>query len=363
MAALPVSEDHQPLTVSSHRGPYTVHFGSAAQEVADDVKGRAFFLVDETIVRLFPELIDAVSAEGRMLTIRATEPNKNLDKIPALAEELLRRGLRRDTALVAIGGGITQDVACFLASVLMRGVRWKFYPTTLLAQADSCIGSKSSINVGSVKNSAGTFWPPSSVVIDRSFLTTLSDVEMRSGMGEMIKVHIIEGPEAFDRFATDYDRLSTDAATLQDAIRRSLEIKRRIIEVDEFDAGPRQVLNYGHTFGHAIESATAYGIPHGIAVTIGIDMANFIAVELGRLDARRRARMKAITDRNARGYERTGIPFDAFESAIKGDKKVSSAGITAILPNAGGVPERVRLPLDDRFLELCRRYLTAERGL
>lgn len=363
MAGSQVSDGERSITIASHRGPYSARFASDAEQLlADDLAAGAYFLVDARIAELYPRIGLPIIQSGRALLVTATERNKNLDRIPEFAEELLRKGLRRDAALVVVGGGITQDIACFLASVLMRGIQWKFYPTTLLAQADSCIGSKSSINVGTVKNSAGTFWPPQSVIIDRTFLRTLSDHEMRSGIGEIIKVHVIDGPTTFDALAADYDRLLCDPAILDGAVRRSLEIKRRIIEADEFDTGPRQVLNYGHTFGHAIESATEYAIPHGIAITIGMDMANYIAVALGALGPKDRARMKAITDRNSRGFEKTEIRFDVFTSAIKGDKKVSASGITVVLPNRESIPVRLRLPLDDRFFGLCRNYLMEERG-
>jgi 3-dehydroquinate synthase len=363
MADLRVSDPEDTLTIESHRGPYSVLFAPAAREMlAGDLASGAHFLIDAKIAELYPEICRPLIESGRTLLITATERNKDLDRIPELARELLQKGIRRDTTLVAVGGGITQDIACFLASILMRGIQWKFYPTTLLAQADSCIGSKSSINVAGVKNSAGTFWPPESVVIDRTFLGTLSDSELRSGVGEMIKVHIIDGPRSFDALAAHYHGLFRDPAILQRAVRRSLEIKKRIIEADEFDTGPRQILNYGHTFGHAIESATNYGIPHGIAITIGMDMANYVAVGVGELAQKDRARMKAITDFNARGFEKVAVELDAFESAIKGDKKVSGADVTVILPNRDSIPVRLRMPLDDRFFGLCRSYLMEERG-
>lgn len=347
--------------VQSHRGPYRVHFSDASVKlIAEDVAAGAFFLLDERVGELYPAVLNVLAAE-RVVPMIATEPNKNLNRVPELAHRLLGMGLRKGSTLVAIGGGITQDVACFLASVLMRGIQWKFYPTTLLAQADSCIGSKSSINVGSVKNSAGTFWPPASVVIDLGYLPTLSDVEMRSGVGEMIKVHIIDGPRSFDTLAAEYERLFSDRAVLEQTIRRSLEIKRRIIEVDEFDAGPRQVLNYGHTFGHAIESATNHTIPHGIAITIGMDMANYVAVAFGRLPAGERLRMRTITARNARGFESVPVPFEAFVHALRGDKKASASAVTAILPGSDSVPQRVSVPLDDSFFGTCRRYFADER--
>jgi 3-dehydroquinate synthase len=358
-----VSDAEPGITIASHRGPYEARFASnAGALLSDDLASGAYFLLDQKVVELYPQICTELIASGRSIVVTATERNKNLDRIPELAQELLKRGIRRDAALVAVGGGITQDIACFLASVLMRGIGWRFYPTTLLAQADSCIGSKSSINVGTVKNSAGTFWPPQSVIIDPAFLRTLSESELRSGIGEIIKVHVIDGPATFDALAAEYTGLLRDPVILQKAVRRSLEIKRRIIEADEFDTGPRQILNYGHTFGHAIESATDYGIPHGIAITIGMDMANFMSVARGELPATDRARMKVVTDRNSRGFETTPIAFDRFASAIKGDKKVSASGITVILPNRQSIPERIRMPLDDKFLELCRSYLMEERG-
>jgi hypothetical protein len=127
---------------------------------------------------------------------------------------------------------------------------------TLLAQADSCIGSKSSINVGKIKNVLGTFTPPRKITISTRLLSTLDDRDIRSGIGEMLKVHGIDGPDSFDQIAADYARLTSDAETLKRYVRRSLEIKKHIIEQDEFDRGIRNVMNYGHSFGHAIESAT-----------------------------------------------------------------------------------------------------------
>jgi 3-dehydroquinate synthase len=153
-----VSDAEPAVTIASHRGPYEARFTSnAAALLADDLASGAYFLLDQKVVELYPQICTQLVASGRSIVVTATERNKNLDRIPELAQTLLEKGIRRDAALVAVGGGITQDIACFLASVLMRGIGWKFYPTTLLAQADSCIGSKSSINVGKVKNSAGTF--------------------------------------------------------------------------------------------------------------------------------------------------------------------------------------------------------------
>jgi 3-dehydroquinate synthase len=234
-------------------------------------------------------------------------------------------------------------------------------PTTLLAQADSCIGSKSSINVGSIKNVLGTFTPPARVTVATRLLDTLSPEDVRSGVGEMLKVHAIEGPEAFDAIAADYERLFGDGSTMERYVRRSLEIKKRIIELDEFDRGPRNVMNYGHSFGHALESATDFAIPHGIAVTIGMDMANFTAERLERSGGTF-ARMHPTLAANYSGFEGTPVPLDSFLEAIGKDKKNVGRELRLVLPDGDGRVGIDSYPADDRFRSICAEYLEDVRG-
>jgi len=265
--------------------------------------------------------------------------------------------------LVAIGGGVIQDITCFIAAVLLRGVDWHFHPTTLLAQADSCIGSKSSINVGPYKNVVGTYTPPVQIWLSPQVLATLPETEIRSGIGEMLKVHMIAGPREFDRIAADYAAIVADSAVMRTYILRSLEIKKGIIEQDEFDRGVRNVMNLGHSFGHAIESATDFGIPHGIAVTIGIDMANFTAVRLGLMGEAHFRRMHPTLAANYRNYEQTPVPIDRFLAAIGKDKKNTDAKLGLILPNAEGIPGRVQCANDPAFRLMCEEYFSSVRLL
>src|SRR5262249_49634930 len=157
------------------------------------------------------------------------------------------------------------------------------------------------------------------VVTNTRFLRTLTEPEIRSGVGEMLKVHAIDGPAAFDRIAADYGRLTNDDAVLERYIRDSLLMKRRLIEADEFDEGVRRVMNYGHSFGHAIESATDFAIPHGIAVSMGMDMANWVAAGLGVAPLSVFTRMHPVLARNYRGYERLSVPTDRLLQAISKD--------------------------------------------
>ncbi|MFL5885947.1 MAG: 3-dehydroquinate synthase, partial [Thermoleophilaceae bacterium] len=218
----------------------------------------------------------------------------------------------------------------------------------------------SSINVGSIKNVLGTFTPPARVTIATRLLDTLSPEDVRSGVGEMLKVHAIEGPEAFDAIAADYTRLFDDRETMERYVHRSLEIKKRVIEIDEFDRGPRNVMNYGHSFGHALESATGFAVPHGIAVTIGMDMANYTARQLGLADGAFE-RMHGTLAANYSGFEDTPVPLDAFLEAIGKDKKNVGSELRLVLPDGHGRVGIGTYPADDRFRSIVSEYLEGVR--
>lgn len=347
--------------MQSHAGPYRVDFADEPLPPFDELGGAAHLVVDEQVARLHAGALSAVLDSQPTLRIEATETAKSLEQFPGYVQTLVAGGIRRGDAIVAVGGGIVQDIACFLAATLMRGIEWWFVPTTLLAQADSCIGSKSSINVGELKNLLGTFTPPARVHVWAGYLETLEERELHSGVGEMLKVHAIEGPDSFDRIAGDYPLLFEDSEVMQRYVRASLEIKRRIIEKDEFDRGPRNVMNYGHSFGHAIESATRFAIPHGIAVTIGMDMANFVSMRLGPGTAETYERMRPVLAANAAGYG--DVPIDAGNvvEAIGKDKKNVGSELRLVLPDQSGQIGIVRRPSDEAFRAACDEYLRDAR--
>lgn len=358
MGASPVFE---PLIIQSHAGPYTVVFDEHVfAHLHKAVSANAHFIIDASVAKLYANDIENVLASASVLLIEATETNKSLDQFTSYVEHLVFRGVRRGHVLVAIGGGIIQDITCFLAATVLRGLEWHFYPTTLLAQADSCIGSKSSINVGKIKNVMGTFTPPARVTIDRSVLATLDECDIRSGIGEMLKVHAIDGPESFDRIAADYRRIIADSQVMMYYVYQSLAIKKGIIEKDEFDRGPRTIMNYGHTFGHAIESATDFAVPHGIAVTIGMDMANYTAVRFGLMDRRHYERMHPTLAANYAGFERIEIPLEAFLAAIGKDKKNTDTKLSLVLPDASARVSCGYYVNDAAFRTICVDYLATE---
>lgn len=321
------------LTIQSHKGPYTVHFGDGPlRDPSRFPEGHSHLLVDANVARLYEKPLASWLQRPTTVVMEALEDNKSLEGLVPLFHQLVKNGIRRDHTLVAIGGGIVQDAACFIASTLLRGIAWQFVPTTLLAQADSCIGSKSSINLGGKKNLLGTFYPAEAVFVDAAFLHTLEPKDIRSGIGEIAKVHAIAGADRFDRFAADFNALFTDRAVLDRYIRAALGIKQGYIEADEFDRGVRNIFNYGHSFGHAIESAVNYAVPHGIAVAMGMDAANALSVARGLTPASHYARMHALLKSLYNDYRSLTVPLDAVLAAMMSDKKNTSSALGLILP-------------------------------
>jgi 3-dehydroquinate synthase len=325
------------ITIQSHKGEYSANFirggmDNLNQNPIDD----AIYIIDKHVTHLYSDCLNNILNTDRVLIIEATEKNKSLDCFPDYIDTLVELKVRRGQTLVVIGGGIIQDIGCFLASTLMRGMSWIFYPTTLLAQSDSCIGSKSSINSGDIKNILGTFTPPNKVVIDVDFLSTLEEKDISSGVGEMIKVHAINSPSDFDLIASNYEQIISSRSVMEKFIHRSLLMKKKLIEIDEFDQGARNVMNYGHSFGHAIESATNYGIPHGVAVTIGMDIANYVAVQLGVSKKKHFERMHEVMKRNYKSYQHIEIKVKSLMDALSKDKKNTATQLRLILPDQDG---------------------------
>ena len=198
-----------------------------------------------------------------IIFIDATEEAKEFQTVGPLIEQCRKQGLARSGRIVALGGGVVQDIAGFVATVYMRGVKWTLLPTTLLAMVDSCIGGKSSINVGAFKNLVGSFYPPDEIIVPIKAVETLPPEHIAAGRCEAAKICFARGDECFARYVALGD---TDVEPM---IELSLGAKKWFIEVDEFDQNERLLLNFGHSFGHALESCTGYGVTHGVAVGVG----------------------------------------------------------------------------------------------
>jgi 3-dehydroquinate synthase len=360
MAALPVFDS---LIINSHKGPYTVQIGESILDEDKKFDPNNFYLIDKNLLSLYGESLREIFSSPNVVIVDPSEGEKSLEGIAPIIRRLIDLKIRRSNTLIAIGGGITQDITCFIASTLFRGLQWRFMPTTLLAQADSCIGSKSSINLGSVKNILGTFCPPNDVMIRVEFLKSLSRKELLSGIGEILKVHAIAGIAAFDSLARNYDALTTNFQLLKKYIYDSLMIKKIYIELDEFDKNIRNIFNYGHTFGHAIETATSFTIPHGVAVSIGMDMANHIACSRQLISKSHFERMHVVLARHYSEFSKTLIQFDKFHDAISKDKKNTVSQLSLILPMGEDVSiEPVAMDNDEFFVKQCLSFFENLRG-
>lgn len=336
------------MEIKSYRSTYPVRFpDNFATELTQALSPGDFLLIDENIARLHSDRIDPLRAAYPHRLIQPAEPQKSYQAVEPLIDHLIRSGFRKNHRLVAIGGGITQDITAFIASILYRGVGWIFVPTNLLSQADSCIGSKTSINFGEFKNQIGGFHPPILILNDISFLDTLPQEEIRSGMGEMFHYFLLTGRPDFERVSREYEAALTDRTVLRGLIRRSLEIKKAMIEVDEFDEGPRNVFNYGHSFGHALESYTNYAIPHGIAICFGMDIANHVSVTLGLLPAADAAEMRRLLERNWKPTVPDVTDLDRYLGLLRKDKKNVGSDVRVILTRGLGDMFISKIPLDD----------------
>ena len=316
------------------------------------------FLIDKKVYDLYKNQCDNSLGNHKFILIDALESNKNVDRTSFYVQSLMDNQVKIDHTLVAIGGGIIQDITCFLASTLFRGMKWEFVPTTLLAQADSCIGSKSSINVGEFKNLMGTFYPPKRIMLDVSFLDTLLHQDVLSGIGEILKVHMIKGIPYFENLAMKYDEMIINKNILLNFIWSSLLYKKELIEIDEYDRGPRNVMNYGHSFGHAIETATDFLIPHGIAVSLGMDMANYQSFHMGRISEAQFLNWHQCLKKNYKNFLSVKVPIDSFLSAISRDKKNIGNDLSLILVRATGNIEKVRVSKDENFKQNCQQFFT-----
>lgn len=309
--------------IKSHSGTYSVEFNNSliGSELLNNLG--THYIIDKNVFPHLGESFHRSISTKQILLIDATEETKSYQGIEPIIFSLLDQKLKRDSILVAIGGGITQDITCFIATTFMRGVKWVFVPTTLLAQADSCIGSKSSINFGSYKNLLGSFTPPNKIIISNQFLKSLEEKEINSGIGEIIKLYLI------DNKLIDVNTIKSDLDT---HLYQTLQIKKRFIEEDEFDKGIRNILNYGHCFGHAIESATNFKIPHGIAVSMGMDVANQLAYDLELINDIQLGCMRDVLISNYQSYSKVPISMKDVFSALTKDKKNTGSKINIVLP-------------------------------
>ena len=275
------------ITIKSYNGNYSVEFYKKINiSIKKSKQKNKLILIDRRVYNLYKNKLKKLVNKYPTLLIRATEKEKTIYGVKKVLNFLQKNEATRKTILIGIGGGIIQDIATFSSHIFYRGIDWHYYPTTLLSMSDSCIGAKCGINFNAFKNQVGVFHPPKKVIIFDEFLGTLSKKDILSGYGEILKLSIIDSNNKYLELLSCLKKFGPNLQSITKLIQNSLIAKKKIIEKDELESDLRRVLNYGHTFGHALESVTNNKINHGMAVIWGIDIANFISTQMNMLSKR-----------------------------------------------------------------------------
>ncbi len=283
------------------------------------------------------------------------ETAKNLPTVERLCRELVRAGADRRSVLVAVGGGVVGDVAGFVAASYLRGVRLVHVPTTLVAQVDSAIGGKTGVNLAEGKNLVGAFYPPRLAIADPSLLSALPPRQYRSGLYEVIKYGVIGDPKLFAFVERNLDALlRREPRTLAWVLSRCIRAKAEVVSRDEREAGLREILNFGHTFGHALETATRYRrFLHGEAVGWGMIAATRLALAWGRMNAAEAARIIRLVSRVGPLPALPRIPAARLFEIMRADKKARGGCVRFVLPRRIGRVETA----DDAPESLVKKIL------
>ena len=315
-------------------------------------------ITNPIVSRLYGRALEQnLTREGFRATILSVpdgEEQKSLETAGRLYHELSNSYAERTTPILALGGGVIGDLAGFVAATYLRGVPLIQIPTTLLAQVDSSIGGKVAVNHGQMKNKIGAFYQPRLVIADISTLKTLPPKELANGLAEVIKCAVIGDNRLFSYLKKNLEEVkSLDDSVLEEIVFRAVQIKASVVEKDEKDLGLRNILNYGHTLGHALESASDFQMQHGEAVAIGMLVAARISNKLGIFDKAELIRLKGIIERAGLPTEVPDLKLEKIMQAIEHDKKILKGKVRFILPKAIGsvfVTGEVSLSLVEKIL-------------
>ncbi|MFO7539236.1 MAG: 3-dehydroquinate synthase [Chloroflexota bacterium] len=327
------------LTVQHPTGHYPVYVGQGllpgqlaqlGQLAGTD--GPLVVISDSNVGPLYADRIETQT----VLTMPAGEQHKTLATVNHLYDQLLAAGIDRSGTIVALGGGVVGDVAGFVAATYLRGVNFVQCPTSLLAMVDASVGGKTGVDLPQGKNLVGAFKQPQAVIADLDTLATLPPVELSAGMAEVIKHGLIANPDLFVQLELDGGRRTDDGSSVfgpsSSVIATAIQVKRDVVEADPFEQGPRALLNLGHTFGHAIEQVSGYGVGHGQAVAMGLVAAANLSARLGYTAPELQGRIERLLQR---WQLPTRIPADyeptALLAAMGSDKKKLAGHLRFIL--------------------------------
>jgi 3-dehydroquinate synthase len=352
------------VTLKLNRGRYDVIVGpgllaeSGYHLKALGFKGKLAIITDATVRGLYANALkQTLLASGFEVTILSgpdSEEEKSLDTAGRLYQELTDMHAERSTPVLAVGGGVIGDLAGFVAATYQRGVPLVQLPTTLLAQADSSLGGKTAVNHGSLKNQVGVFYQPSLTISDTNTLKSLTREQLSDGLCEIIKHAAIRDADLFSYIESNLDQIMAyDDEALETIVHRSVKIKAEVVEKDELDLGLRNILNYGHTVGHAVETVSNFQVPHGRAVAIGMVVAAEISNRMGLLNKSTVARVEELLTQAGLLVPVPKMEVDRLIEAMHHDKKIVGGRIKFVLLKSIGeviVTDDVRLDLVEKVL-------------
>lgn len=332
----------QTLGITLGERAYSIHVGSGILESTDLVVDalatpRVAIVTNRTVRPLYADgLVERLKQRGvtvTVVTLEDGEAHKTWDSLNTIYDAMLRARCDRRTTIIAVGGGVVGDIAGFAAATFMRGVPFIQVPTTLLAQVDSSVGGKTAINHPLGKNMIGAFYQPAMVLADTNTLATLPDRELKAGLAEVIKHGAVQDASFFEWLEANMERLlARDPLALSHAVVRSVEIKAAVVSIDERETGPRALLNFGHTFGHAIEAGLGFGAwLHGEAVAAGMVMAAELSVRIGKLGPEDADRIKRLIQRAGLPVVGPNLGIDRYLDLMSLDKKVALGRMRFIL--------------------------------
>ncbi len=317
------------------------------------LNGKVMVVTDSNVsghyLKVCTDELEAAGAEVYSYAIEAGEKSKTLSTVQDIYRQLADLRFDRNSSIIALGGGVVGDITGFAAATFMRGINFIQVPTTLLAQADSSIGGKTGVDFEGSKNMVGAFYQPRFVYINVKTLSTLPKRELSSGLAEVIKHGLILNSEFYDYMNYNLDKIFRfDDNTLQYVTKMNCSIKKSIVEQDEKEGGLRAILNFGHTIGHAVESASEFSLLHGECVAIGISGAFKLALKLGMLTKDVAARVDKTLMAAALPTKAPGLDPDTVYEKMLSDKKAKDGRLSFILPK--GIGEVISCTVDDERL-------------
>ncbi len=319
-------------------------------------------ITDSNVNGIYAEAVkkemEQVFSEVRICVFKAGEKSKTLDTIRSFYEFLLENKFDRKSVIAGLGGGVAGDMAGFAAASFMRGVDFIQIPTTLLAQVDSSVGGKVGVDFGSYKNVVGAFYQPKFVYINTVSLDTLPKREFSAGMAEVIKYGIIQSEEFYDYIIKNKEKIKGyDKDCLKYIIRSCCEMKAVVVGEDEHDTGLREILNYGHTIGHAIEGLKEFELLHGECVAIGMAAIMDISVKRGYIGADKRAEFMELLKYFDLPVSVAGLKADEVYEQLFHDKKVSSNTLKFVIADKIGSTIRTSDVTKDEVMEAVKAVL------